>query len=147
MKRLSYIVALVASLTLVVDATATLAATHPDNRATHGPGAVTLEQSDDVVRPDDRATHGPGLLTSSQTSGAVRPDDRATHGQGAVLIEQLPGAGPFPAIGSGETKAVRVDGFDWVDAAIGAAAALGLGLIVAGGVALALRRAQEPAYL
>ena len=52
----------------------------------------------------------------------------------------------FPRIGSGGTGAVRVDGFDWLDAGIGAAAALGLGLIVAGGVALALRRAQEPAY-
>jgi hypothetical protein len=35
---------------------------------------------------------------------------------------------------------VRVDGFDWTDAGIGAAAALGLALLMGGASALVLRR-------
>ena len=84
MKRFAYLVALVASLTLFTGTAAAIAGTHPDNRATHGPGAVTLEQQTDVVRPDDRATHGPGAATISRSNDVVRPDDRATHGQGAI---------------------------------------------------------------
>lgn len=146
MKRIAYLVALAAASALAAT-TGAIAASHPDNRPTHGPGAVALEQQDGVVRPDDRATHGTGAVGIRMATDAVRPDDRATHGQGAIAIEQLPGSGQVPVLGSGEPEAVRVDGFDWVDAAIGAAAAFGLGLIIAGGVALALRRAQAPAYL
>ena len=168
MKRFAYLVVIVASFALVSGTTAAIAATHPDNRAAHGPGAVTLEQrngvvrpddrathgpgavtvrrSGDVVRPDDRATHGPGAVTIWRSGGVVRPDDRATHGQGAIAIEQVTGSGRVPVIASGGSRTARVDGFDWLDAAIGAAAALGLGLIVAGGAAFLIRRAHAPAY-
>lgn len=146
MKRFLHLVALLASFTLVTGTAAATAATHPDNRPTHGPGAVTLEQQSDVVRPDDRAAHGPGAVTLTGAGDAVRPDDRATHGQGAIAIDQLPGSGQVPVVGPEGSEAARLDGFDWVDAAIGAAAALGLGLIVAGGVVFALRRAHAPAY-
>ncbi len=146
MKRSSHLMALAGSFALVTGSTAAIAATHPDNRPTHGPGGVALEQPAVVVRPDDRATHGPGAVIVWQSNDAVRPDDRATHGQGAITLEQLPTSGRIPVIGPDGSGVVRVDGFDWVDAAIGAAAALGLGLIVAGGVVLALRRAHAPAY-
>lgn len=168
MKRFAYLVALVASFTLFTGTTAAVAGTHPDNRATHGPGAVTLERQSGVVRPDDRATHGSGAVTLEQQAGVVRPDDhathgpgavagwrsndvvrpddRATHGQGAIVIEQVTGPAQVPAIGPAGSGAVRVDGFDWLDAAIGAAAAVGLGLIAAGGAAFVLRRAHTPAY-
>lgn len=146
MKRFAYLVALAASLTLLSSTTAGIAGTHPDDRATHGPGGVTLEQQNGVARPDDRATHGPGATAIRQSNGVARPDDRATHGQGAIVIEQVPGSGQVPVIGPGASKAARVDGFDWLDAAIGATAAFGLFLIVVGGVVFALRRAHAPAY-
>ena len=187
MKRFAYLTALAVSFVLAAGTTAAIAGTHPDDRATHGPGAVTLEQQSgvvvpttepptdraqsrstaerrrssrrpshprsgaiiarqqsDVVRPDDRATHGQGAIIARQQSGVVRPDDRATHGQGAVAFEQVTRAGQVPVIAPGGSGAVRVDGFDWLDAGIGAAAALGLGLIFAGGVVLALRRTPSP---
>jgi hypothetical protein len=147
MKRFLHLVALLAAFALVTGLSAAIAATHPDNRPTHGPGAVTLEQESGVVRPDDRAAHGPGALALVGAGDAVRPDDRATHGQGAIAIEQLPGSGRVPVVGPEGSEATRLDGFDWVDATIGAAAALGLGLIVAGGVVFALRRASAPLSL
>ena len=44
MKRFAYLVALVASFTFFTGTTARGRRNHPDDRATHGPGAVTLEQ-------------------------------------------------------------------------------------------------------
>jgi hypothetical protein len=123
MKRFAYLTALVVSLVLAAGANAAIGSTRPDDRPTHGQGAIVLEQRND----------------------AVRPDDRAIHGQGAVQIEQVTPAGHVPLIAPSGSEAVRVDRFDWLDAGIGAAAALGLGLIVAGS-ALALRRAHAPAY-
>jgi hypothetical protein len=146
MKRSVHLLALVASFALVTGTAAALGSTRPDDRATHGPGAVTREHLNGLVRPDDRATHGPGAVTIWRASDTVRPDDRATHGQGAIAIEQLAGGGQVPVIAPGGSGTARVDGFDWLDAAIGAAAALGLGLIVAGGAAFLIRRAHAPAY-
>lgn len=143
MKRFSHLVTLVAAFTLVTG-TAANAATHPDNRPTHGPGAVALEQQDGAVRPDDLAQHGPGAVDLGLAGTAIRPDDRAIHGQGAAVIELLPGSEQAPLVTPGEVA--DADGFDWVDAAIGAAAALGLGLIVAGALAFAARRTRTPAY-
>ena len=140
MERFAYLVALVASFTFFTCTTAAVAGTHPDDRATHGPGAVTLEQQSSVVRPDDRATHGPGAVTVWRSTDVVRPDDRATHGPGAVALAQVIGRDQVPVIAPGGSGTARVEGFDWLDAGIGAAAALGLGLIFMGGVVLALRR-------
>ena len=47
--------AAVAALALAGGATAADGATRPDDRPTHGPGAVASAQVDVVVRPDDRA--------------------------------------------------------------------------------------------
>jgi hypothetical protein len=140
MKHFAY---LVASLALLIGTTAAIAGTHPDNRTTHGPGAITLDQQTGVVRPDDHATHGPGAASIWRSNEIVRPDDRATHGQGAIVIEPVTARGQVPVI---RPAGPRADGFDWLDAGIGAAAALGLGLIVAGGVVFALRRDHAPAY-
>ena len=145
MKSLAYIIALAVALALSAGAGAAIGSTRPDDRATHGQGAIVLEQRTDVVRPDDRATHGQGAIVLEQRNDAVRPDDRATHGQGAIEFEQVTRAGQVPVIAAAGSASARVDGFDWLDAGIGAAAALGLGLIVAGSVVVR-RRAHEPAY-
>ena len=138
MKRFTHLVALVTSFALVTCANAAIGSTRPDDRATHGPSAITLVQPTDVVRPDDRATHGPSAITLAQPTDVVRPDDRASR-PSTITLEQV------PVIAPGGSGPVHADGFDWLDAGIGAAAALGLGLIV-GGVAFVLRRAQTPAY-
>ena len=52
----------VTALWLVAGAGAAGGVPRPDDRATHGPGAIVLEQSGCVARPDDRATHGPGAI-------------------------------------------------------------------------------------
>ena len=123
MKHFAYLTALAASLVLAAGTGAAIGSTRPDDRATHGPGAIALEQRNDVVRPDDRATHGPG----------------------AIVLEQVSGAGQVPVIEPGGSEGVRIDGFDWLDAGIGAVAALGLVLIVVGG-AVVVRRAHAPVY-
>jgi hypothetical protein len=146
MKHFAYLSALVASLVLATGTTAAMGADHPDNRVTHGPGAITHQATDDTGRPDDRATHGQGAITLEQLNDVVRPDDRASHGPGAITLEQVTRFGQVPVIAPGGSTAAHVDDFDWLDAGIGAAAALGLGLIVAGGVAVVLRRLQAPAY-
>jgi hypothetical protein len=134
MKRFSYLSAIAAFVVLATGAATASGGTRPDDRATHGPGAIAAEGSATAVRPDDRATHGPGIFDTAPSSTPVRPDDRAWRG-----------VGPAPTVEVIESPSVRIDGFDWADAGIGAAAALGLGLLVAGGSALALRR-QRTAF-
>jgi hypothetical protein len=147
MKRFAYRTALAASLVLAAGTSTATGSIRPDDRATHGQGAVILvEQRDDAVRPDDRATHGQGAITGEQPNNVVRPDDRPYHGPGAVELGQLNRIEQVPVIALGGSEAERVDGFDWLDAGIGAAAALGLGLVIAGSVVFVLRRAQAPAY-
>ena len=93
-------------------------------------------------RPDDRA--GPlgvgaaQALTSTGTadgSTVVRPDDRATlRGPGAVdstVVVATPGA-----------IAAAADGFDWTDAAIGAAGAIAV-MVLAGALGVAAVRARQ----
>lgn len=139
MKRFAHLTALLAVFALATS-TAAMGARHPDDQVTHGPGAVALEYTDVVARPDDRSILGAGGVTLAPPAAATRPDDRATHGQGAI------GAALIPVIAPTVSSKERLDGFDWLDAGIGAAAALGLGLIVAGGAALAFRRGHAPAY-
>jgi hypothetical protein len=123
MKRLAYITVLAVALALAAGTHTAVGSTRPDDRAVHGQGAIVLEQRNDVVRPDDRAMHG----------------------QGAVEFEQVTRAGQVPTIAPGGSAGGRSDEFDWLDAGIGAAGALGLGLIVAGSVAVR-RRTHAPAY-
>jgi hypothetical protein len=110
MKSLTSLIALVAALVL-------------------GAGTATAA---DGIRPDDKAGRiGVGAIAEPQLverADVVRPDDRAWRG-----------VGPVPTIELTERPSVRGDGFDWADAAIGAAAALAVGLL-AGASALALRR-------
>ena len=93
-------------------------------------------------RPDDRA--GPlgvgaaQALTSTGTadgSTVLRPDDRATlRGPGAVdstVVVATPWA-----------IAAAADGFDWTDAAIGAAGAIAV-MVLAGALGVAAVRARQ----
>ena len=134
MKRLMYLVIAAAALTLGAGTVAAEGSTRPDDRATHGPGAIGPVDLATWVRPDDRATHGPGLF-ATDTTEAVRPDDRAWRG-----------AGPAPTIEPTESPLVHGDGFDWTDAGIGALGAFGLGLLLVGGSLLAIRRQRATAF-
>ena len=114
--------------TLVLAAFALLVPTalaqRPDDRAGMlGVGAAAATTS--VTRPDDRAeSRGPGAL-APQLGTATRPDDRGgLRGPGAVPIGVM-----TPA----------TDGFDWVDAGVGAVGAFGLALILFGMLALTTR--------
>lgn len=135
MTRFMYLVAALASLVLAVGTATAAGGTRPDDRANHGPGAVGVEATTTSTRPDDRAIHGPGAIAAETSTQVVRPDDRAWRG-----------VGPEPTVEIVETPSVHVDGFDWADAGIGAAAALGLGLLLAGGSALLLRRQKIAAF-
>ena len=115
MKRFTHFMALVTSFALITCANAAVGSTRPDDRASR-PSAITLVQPTEVVRPDDRASR-PSAITAEH----VR------------------------VIASGGSGEVHAGGFDWLDAGIGAAAALGLCLIV-GGAAFVLRRARTLAY-
>ena len=115
MFRFTLLIAGAAALAVMVVAGAA-GGTRPNDRPTHGPGAVGAVTYDKVARPDDRAWLGVGA--EPVRPGAVRPDDRAWRG-----------AGPVPTIELTRSPSVRGDGFDWADAGIGAAAALALGLL------------------
>lgn len=160
MKRLTFLVALAATFVLAAGATAAESSTRPDDRANHGTGAVNLGGSTDAVRPDDRAWRGVGaapVIVTSE-SGSLRPDDRATHGPGALDVagsadivrpddRAWRGVGPAPTIVPIASPSVRFDGgFDWIDAGIGAAGALGLALLLAGASVIAVRRNRVAAY-
>ena len=91
-------------------------------------------------RPDDRA--GPlgvgaaqPLASTADGSTVVRPDDRATlRGPGAVdstVVVATPWA-----------IAAAADGFDWTDAAIGAAGAIAV-MVLAGALGVAAVRARQ----
>jgi hypothetical protein len=129
MTRFMYLLALAASVILAAGAATAAGGTRPDDRATHGPGSIGIAQTTAPIRPDDRANHGPGAFVRDTSSEIVRPDDRAWRG-----------AGPAPTVAIVESPSVRVDGFDWADAGIGAAAAFGFGLLLVGASALVRRR-------
>ena len=97
--------------------------------------AAPTSAADGVLRPDDRPNHGHGWIASTYDR-PVRPDDRARHGPGAIA------AGldrPLPVV-SVLRRPSEPDAFDWVDAGVGAAAAFGALLLLAGVSILALRR-------
>lgn len=60
MKRTAYILAAAASLVLALGAPTAAGGTRPDDRASHGPGAVATSVSSASTRPDDRAWRGIG---------------------------------------------------------------------------------------
>ena len=105
-------------------ATASDGAVRPDDRAIHGTAAVALEHADRVVRPDDRADRSITATVASEHDSVLRPDDRANRllPGGAVTTTRIVNAHPEAT-------------FDWLDAGIGAASALGLVLV--GGAILA----------
>ena len=129
MKRFTYLLVLAAAFVLAAGAAAAQGSTRPDDRPTHGPGAVGLvEVSTTINHPDGRTVRGPGAFASSGADSVLRPDDRAWRGVDAapVIVETAP--------------ASRIDGFDWADAGIGAAGALGIALLLMGLSAFVLRR-------
>jgi hypothetical protein len=135
MTRFTYMVAVAAWLVLAVGTASAAGGSRPDDRPTHGPGAIGLTETAASVRPNDRAIHGPGAFTSGTSSEIVRPDDRAWRG-----------IGPAPTVEIVQSPSVSADGFDWADAGIGAAAAVGFGLLLAGASALVLRRQRATAF-
>ena len=148
MKRFTHMVLALAAVALVGGAVTAQAGIRPDDRANHGAGAVVLAGSSTSTRPDDRAWRGVGPAPVDVASAGVRPDDRATHGPGAVGAVDVVrpddrawrGVGSAPVIVETESPASRIDGFDWADAGIGAAGALGIALLLMGFSALVLRR-------
>ena len=85
--------------------------------------------------PDDRANHGVGAIARVNSSRIAHPDDRAWRG-----------IGPAPTVEIVQPASVRINRFDWADAGIGAAAALGFGLLLAGATVLVLRRQRATAF-
>jgi len=134
MTRFMHLIALAASVSLAAGVATLAGGTHPDDRATHGPGSIGIAATTAPIRPDDRSNHGPGVFVRDTSSEIVRPDDRAWRG-----------AGPAPRVEMVESPSVRVDGFDWADAGIGATAALGFGLLLVGASALVRRRQRVAA--
>jgi hypothetical protein len=134
MTRFMYLVAVAASVILAAGVATAAGGTRPDDRATHGPGSIGFAESSASVRPDDRPNHGPGAFARGASSETVRPDDRAWRG-----------AAPTPTVEIVRSPSLRVDGFDWADAGIGAVAALGFGLLLVATTALVLRRQRVAA--
>lgn len=135
MTRFMYLMVLAASVILAVGVATAAGGTRPDDRASHGPGSIGIAETTAPTRPDDRSNRRPGAAARDSSSEIVRPDDRAWRG-----------TGPAPTLGIVQPPTVRVDGFDWADAGIGAAAALGFGLLLAGARALVLRRQGVAAF-
>jgi hypothetical protein len=118
--------------------------TLPSGYVYFGPGT---NLADDSTLRNDRA-HFPER-TAPAAEPAVRPDDRAWRGTGTnpfrfILLpddradRRLPNTG----VVAGATTADR---FDWGDAGIGAGAAFGLALLVAGTSVIGLRHRRTAA--
>ena len=93
-----------------------------------GPGVGTGAA---MLHHDEWARDARELVT--RTAAVVHPDDRAQHGREPV---------PQPAT---ITASTEPGGFDWADAGIGGAGALGLALVAIGSYALVVRR-RRPAF-
>ena len=105
-------------------ATTQTSASHPDNRATRGPGSIESQQkrSTAAIRPDDRAeARGPGAVDANGFAAANHPDNREdTRGPGSVTSVEL----------------TTSTGFDWGDALIGGIGGAGMALLLTGGLLL-----------
>ena len=88
MTRFTYLLAVAAALVLALGTATAAAGTRPDDRETHGPGAVAIGVSRDITRPDDRAWRGIGPAPTLEIveSPAVSLDrfDWADAGIGAL---------------------------------------------------------------
>jgi hypothetical protein len=136
MTRFICLLAIAASVSLA----ATVATAAGDDWARDDAAAIAPADSNRGVRPDDRASRGAELapmvaIAQADSNRGLRPDDRASRG--AELA---------PTVAVVQSPSVHVDGFDWADAGIGAAAAVGLGLLLAGGSALVRRRQRVTAF-
>ena len=149
MKRFTHMALALVAVALVGGAVTAQAGIRPDDRANHGTAAaVVLASSTTSTRPDDRAWRGVGTAPANETRAGVRPDDRAAHGLGTLGAEEAVrpddrawrGLDSAPGIVETSSPASRIDGFDWADAGIGAAGALGFALLLMGFSALVLRR-------
>ena len=139
MKRLMYLVIAAAALTLGVG--------HGCSGRQHSPGRPRDPRSGrdrldggpgdpgSPGRPRDSRSPGCSRRDTGEPQAAVRPDDRAWRG-----------VGPAPTIEPTESPLVPGDGFDWADAGIGALGAFGLGLLLVGGLLLAIRRQRPTAF-
>lgn len=134
MKRFTNLLVALATFALAASVASAAAGVLPDDRATRGPGAFAVEVTSVPTRPNDRASHGPGAFASGTAGDVIRPDDRSWRGPGPVPVVEV-SSGPQ----------LRADGFDWADAGIGAAGALGIALLLAGLSALVVRRERVTA--
>jgi hypothetical protein len=154
MKRIAFLLVSITAAVLPASAAAQGATSgvRPDDRATHGPGAIASTNLEHAVRPDDRAWRGlgPEPIRVAVVGAVARPDDRANHGVGALTTSLTRpvrpddrawrGIGPEPTVVPIDSPTVTVDRFDWLDAGVGAAGALGLALLLAGASVFAVRR-------
>jgi hypothetical protein len=85
--------------------------------------------------PDDRAVHSPSAISAQAATDLAHPDDRATHGPGSITRIAPITAQPSAA-GS----------FDWLDAGIGAATVVGLGLLAGGASVFVVRHRRSAAF-
>jgi hypothetical protein len=113
----AFVLSLVAAVVVVGSAQAQ----HPNDRGGMlGVGGIAAEgAADHAVIPNDRAgmLGVGGIEREALQSAAVRPDDRGgLRGPGAVATAE-------------PIAAVIEDGFQWRDAAFGAAAAVGIALL------------------
>jgi hypothetical protein len=122
-------------------AVGTAQAAGPDDRAeARGPGAIASVGTATTAGPDDRAeARGPGAIAAdrlereaAKATTVIHADDRSgLRGPGTVLLT-VPAA---PTVEGAD------DGFAWDDAALSAAATLGIGaLLGAGAVSIRYRR-------
>jgi hypothetical protein len=102
--------------------------------------AIAAGSAAGSVRPDDRATHGPGAVAQEHgvTSGDPGTIPYLSHGIGvdSTLFQGEPTASEPELTAQPDT----IGRFDWADAGIGGLATLGLVLLVAGAAIVALRR-------
>jgi hypothetical protein len=120
----------IALITAAAIASTAVAGTRPDDRSGRlGVGGTSV----DLVaptRPDDRAgLIGIGAIADRATSTSIRPDDRVeARGPGAYFTAPI--------------QVAARDGFEWGDAALGAAATLGV--LLAAAAAFTARRRLRP---
>ena len=128
MKRFAYLVALVTSFALVTGANAAIGSTRPDDRARTDRAQSRSSSRATSFVPTTGQPHGPrrSRRSRSRPTSFVPTTGQPTGRRDRIAVtpEQV------PVIAPGGSGPVHVDGFDWLDAGIGAAAALGLGLIV-----------------
>lgn len=113
------------ALALVIGATAAGA-------AVAAPGATTTQYPGYVVISYPAHTHGYSFITDT-LSGAGRSDDAAKPGYRFITDTLSPGGGSV-AVG------VPGTGFNWADAAIGAAGGIGVLFVLTGALLVVLRQ-------